>query len=67
MEPTREQRLEIGGRRGHREDVVERYRTCPREFGACRDQRIEDKDQEVTPLSERPPGHARLRMIPSAM
>ena len=67
LERAREERLELGGCCGDGEEVVERDHARAREFAARRDQGVEHQRQQVALRRERPQGHARLRMIPSAM
>src|SRR5438445_689743 len=66
LEKAREQRLDLGRRRGHREDVVERQRAAFRKSLALRHEGVEYQSKKIPPRSERPLRHERLRIILSA-
>ena len=62
-----QQRLELGGRLSHRENVVPRQGAAFRKFLVPRHQGVEHQGQQVALCPQSPSPHERLRMIPSAM
>ena len=66
LESTRQQRLDLGRRGGHREDVVERQRAAFREGLARRHERVEHQSEQITLRRKPSERHERLRIIPSA-